>query len=114
MFLAAGALLHWRGHPALGATLAPAGALLVLGGLLRQRWLTRVERGWMRAATALGGLNARLLLVIAYYALLTPAGLVLRLRGRDPLDRRLRTAESYWHPRTAEPPSSRERYLRQY
>ena len=30
------------------------------------------------------------------------------------LDRRLGTADSYWHRRPPEPPATRERYIRQY
>ncbi len=90
------------------------GSLLVAGGLLVPRWLVPVERGWMWCAATIGAFNARVILTIAYCVLLTPVGLLLRLFRRDPLDRRLRSGDSYWRTRPPEPPPAPERYARQY
>ena len=103
----------WRNHPTLAVALAvPAGALL-LGALVAPALLVPVERRWMAAAAVLGAFNTRILLTVAYYLLVTPVGLILRVAGRDPLDRRLHSGESYWTRRPPEPPPSRERYARQ-
>jgi hypothetical protein len=114
VFLALGLVLVWREHPTIGSILGVPGALLVLGALVVPRWLGPVERGWMRFAAVVGGFNARIILGLAYYLVITPVGLVMRLCGRDPLDRRLRTGDSYWRKRPPEPPATRERYARQY
>jgi saxitoxin biosynthesis operon SxtJ-like protein len=54
------------------------------------------HRLWMGIAGVLGYINSRILLTILYYLLFTPYGLVSRLVGRDPLDRRSPQKESYW------------------
>jgi hypothetical protein len=54
------------------------------------------HRLWMGIAGVLGYINSRILLTILYYLLFTPYGLVSRLVGRDPLDRRSPPKESYW------------------
>jgi hypothetical protein len=114
VFLALGALLAWRNHPTIGTILGVPGALLVLGGLVVPQWLGPVERGWMRFAAVAGAFNARIILGLAYYLVISPVGVVMRLFGRDPLDRRLRTGDSYWRKRPPQPPATRERYARQY
>ena len=54
------------------------------------------HRVWMGIAGVLGYVNSRILLTILYYLLLTPYGLISRLFGRDPLDRRGASRETYW------------------
>jgi hypothetical protein len=114
VFLALGLFFLWRDHATAGTVLAALGGTLVLGGLFVPRWLGPVERGWMAVAEILGAFWARVILGFAYYVVFTPVGLIMRLAGRDPLDRRLRSDESYWKKRPTEPPPSRERYARQY
>ena len=108
-----GLVAAWRGHPLLAAVLAFPGGLLVLGGLLAPSWLAPARRRWMAMATVVGAFNARVILTLAYYLIVTPVGLAMRLVARDPLDRRLKTGESYWHRRPPEPAPSRDRYARQ-
>jgi hypothetical protein len=114
VFVVLGLLFLWRSHATAGTILSALGTTLVLGGLLVPRWLRPVERGWMAVAEVLGAFWARVILGLAYYGVLTPVGFIMRLAGRDPLDRRLRSDESYWKKRPAEPPPSRERYARQF
>ena len=53
-----------------------------------------------------------LLLVVIFFGWITPAGLLMRLFGRDPMQRRLdRSAETYWMPR--KPTTDVNRYFRQ-
>ncbi len=40
--------------------------------------------------------NTRILLGVVYFVVMTPTGIVMRLLGRDPLDRRLKDRPSYW------------------
>lgn len=44
-------------------------------------------RGWMRIALVIGGIVNRLMLGIVYYGVVLPTGLIMRLRGRDPMRR---------------------------
>ena len=93
----------WRGHTILPAVL---GALAVaLGGvaLLAPGLLAPVQRVWMVGVHALGWLNTRVLLGLVYFVMMTPTGIVMRLVGRDPLNRRLRDRPSYWVQRNKSP-----------
>jgi hypothetical protein len=91
--------------------LVGAGAFLLTGHiaspLLRPLYL-----GWMKFAFLLGWINTRILLGIFFYIVLTPIGVVLRLTGKDLLDRKIdRKAASYWKKRdgTATAPQQYER-----
>ena len=54
-----------------------------------------------------------LILAVVYYLVLFPIGLILRLRGYDPMQRRFdRSAKSYWTPREQE--EGTERYFKQF
>lgn len=65
-------------------------------------------------AVLLATLRVQVTVVTAllYYGLIAPYGLLFRALGRDPLDRKLRTGDSYWRKRT--PETGRERYERQF
>jgi hypothetical protein len=93
----------WRGHTILPALLG--GFALVLGGLalLAPHRLSLVHRGWMKGADILGAINTRLLMGLVYFLVMTPTGVLMRLLGRDPLDRRLHDRPSYWVARTPHP-----------
>ncbi len=72
-----------------------------------------IYRGWMLAVWPIGWLVTHLLLAIAFYLVVTPVGLLLKLLGRDPLERRFDPeATSYWRKRErdAEPSD----YFRQF
>ena len=54
-------------------------------------------------AGVLGHVNARIILTLVFFLILTPIGIVMRL-FRDPLNRRLGDgSESNWTKRTVEP-----------
>jgi hypothetical protein len=114
VLLAVGVLLLLRGHLSSGRILAAAGALLVLGGTVAPRALALPYRLWMGFARALGWFNTRLLLILVFYLILTPLGLILRLTGKRPLDlKRDPEAQSYWIRLPREPfdPSRSEKHF---
>ncbi len=83
-----------------------AGAsLFFLGtGLVGYPVLKPVYQAWMKFAFLLGWLNTRLILGVFFYLILTPIGLVLRLTGRDLLDRKIDpAARTYWSKREVVP-----------
>ena len=68
---------------------------------------------WYFFACCIGFVVSNALLAAAYYFVLAPAGLLLRLLGRDALNRRRDPlAKTYW--RKAERVSDPARYYRQY
>jgi len=67
-----------------------------------------------KVAHAIGWFNTRVILAIVYYLILTPIGLVMRLFGKDPLNRRVdKTKETYWTPKPA-PVSLKESLEKQF
>ncbi len=95
-FTVIGSLRWWlKGHvPSILFGIAVA--FLVLGlaipGLLKP-----VYRAWMKFALALNWVMTRVLLTIAFYGMITPAGIVYRIVSGDPLKRRWDpSATTYW------------------
>ncbi len=91
---------------------ALAALFFAITGLFAYPVLKPVYRAWMKFAFVLGWVNTRILLGAFFYLVLTPIGLVLRLAGKDLLDRRIdRSAPTYWTRRQSEP-FDRSRYER--
>ncbi len=68
---------------------------------------------WMYAAWPIGWLFSHLVFVLIYYLALTPIALIIRLRGRDPLQLKKQTdKKSYWIEHT--PEQTPARYFRQF
>ena len=62
----------------------PAVLSLLLGCVYRvyPKWLYYPYRIWMAIAFVIGWINTRLILAIAFYGLILPLGLILRLFGK--------------------------------
>lgn len=73
--------------------LAGAGAWLVTA-LVYPKGLAPLYKVWMTFGHALGWVNARAILGLVFFVIVTPIGLVMRLFGKDPL--RLRRSTTYW------------------
>jgi len=90
------AFTTWRGHLLRGEVLGTIGAVLIVLALVRPSWLAGAAAGWGRIGHALGWFNSRVLLTVMFFVVLWPIGLISRLFGSDPLERRRR--ESMWTP----------------
>jgi hypothetical protein len=58
---------------------------------------SRLYAGWKATFEAIGSVWTAVLLAIVYLFSVGPIGLVMRLVGNDPLDRRLARQPSFWH-----------------
>ena len=65
------------------------GGVLIVLALVWPRSLAHVYRLWMAVGEVLGWINTRLILGVVFYGLFTPMGLIMRLRGKDPMRRTL-------------------------
>jgi hypothetical protein len=64
-------------------------ALALIGpALVAPRVLAPAQRIWMTIGDVLGWVNTRIVLGLIFFGVVTPTGLVLRLTGRDPMQRR--------------------------
>jgi len=97
-FAVAGGLVYYHsGSLTAAAVLWAVGLVLSLVGLFRPSFMRLIFVGWMALAYPLGWAVSHLLLAVTFYLVITPTGLVMRLLGRDPLERRFdRSAPTYW------------------
>ena len=69
-------------------------AVFAVWGAAWPTGLGPVYKIWMRFGLIMGWINSRIILSIVFYLLFTPAGLVMRLLGNDPMRRKLEPEES--------------------
>jgi len=73
------------------------GFLFLILGFISPSILRPVYRIWMLFAYFIGGIVSRVILTVLFYVVLTPAGLALRLFGKDILNKKFdKRRESYW------------------
>ena len=102
-----GGLALWRGRAA-GPYLAALAVFFLAAALLFPRALAPIERTWMAFATKLSVVMTYVVLTLTFYLVITPFGLLLRLLGKDLLQRKLDSdLKSYWMPAEADGPGTR-------
>ena len=98
-FAFVGGLLHWRGHGIFILFYILAGLFLLIGAF-GPVVLRPIHKVWMSLALVLGWFTTRIILILMFYLVFTPVGLVGRMFGKDFLDEKIdRAAPSYWHIR---------------
>ena len=96
-------LFFFRGREGLVRPLLLAGALVCGLALLWPAPLQPLQRAAFYLAQALGWLNTRILLGIVFYLVFTPMAGLLRLLGKDLMERTWRPERpSYWQDRSEE------------
>lgn len=99
VLLVLGLLFYLRHKPA-WSWFAWPGLMLLVAGVVSPRSLKWPYVVWMTVGLALGAIISTVLLLILFYAVVTPIAAVARLMGKDFLGRKLdSTVESYWIPR---------------
>lgn len=97
--------------PRLAIVLWTLGVTLGLIGLARPRVIRPVYVGLTRVTFPIGWVVSHVLLLVMYYGIITPVGLLVRA-FRDPLEREIDPgAPTYWVPREQAQP---DRYFRQF
>jgi hypothetical protein len=80
------------------ACLLALGSIFVLFGALFPRALVIPNRLWMGLAAGLSFVMTRVILALVFFLLALPIGLLRKMLGGDPLNRRAVPAKSYWRP----------------
>ena len=76
------------------------GGLLIISGIIAPSLLKPLQKIWMILAVLLGFIMTRLILLILFYLILTPIGILARIFGKDFLDLKLlKDRDSYWNKR---------------
>jgi hypothetical protein len=109
VLLAIAALSVWRQHPTRAEVLAAVGSVLVVLALVRPSALAGPAAVWSRIGHALGWFNSRVLLTVMFAIVIWPIGLVSRLFGSDPLERRRRGSMWSAYPERMRDPKHFER-----
>ena len=107
-------ILWWRGHMGAIPYLVGASPVLILLALVAPITLWPIHKVWMPVAKGIARALTWLLLTLVFYLVFTPYSLVLKLLGKDPLDRKIEPdRESYWIARD-DGPFDPDRTLKQY
>jgi hypothetical protein len=97
VFVALAAWWLWRGKfQTLAASLLTVGAALALLAIIFPRSLVVPNRVWMGLARMLSLVTTPIIMGAVFFLIITPFGLMRRLLGKDPLNRRSARADSYW------------------
>jgi Saxitoxin biosynthesis operon protein SxtJ len=112
-----GALALWhglaRGRIVLALVLGLLASVVGVLGLTRPKWMRFIYVGWMVLAFPIGWAISQAMLVVMFFGLFAPIGLVFRLLGRDALQRtRQPEPKSYWTRKPA--PADLRHYFKQF
>ncbi len=89
-------------------------SVLGLGFITMPVTLKPVYKAWLRFAHFINRVITNLILILIYYLVITPSGLIKRLFSGKPLPVKPdKNISSYWVTRT-EPAQPRERFLKRY
>lgn len=94
-------MLSWNGfiHPVILLAGIGLALLALITSLVKPRWFRGFYRGGMTVSFHIGQTFGKVLLILFFFLLLTPMGLLLRLLGKDLLQiRKTPDAKTYWHP----------------
>lgn len=91
-----------------------AGVLLIVLSFAAPAVLKPLNKIWMSLSIVLGWLMTRVILVVFFYAALTPIAVIVRLFNRDLLGLKIdRSTKSYWQKREKKRPDEQD-YERQF
>ncbi|MBI4596939.1 MAG: hypothetical protein HY737_00875 [Candidatus Omnitrophica bacterium] len=88
----------WRARPLAASVFSVLAIVLIAAAWLRPMLLRWPSAWWWTMAHALGWFNARVLLSVMFYIILTPLGILLRFVRWDPLCVRSPRRSSGWVP----------------
>ncbi|HMK35124.1 MAG TPA: SxtJ family membrane protein [Desulfomonilaceae bacterium] len=110
---AIGGFMLWKGA-ANGWIWIIAGACLGVSRVIGP-FFKALYKLWVTLSIILGYFVSRILLTIIFFIVITPMGLIMRILGKDPMDRKLDpNAATYWSPKEREEDTSVNRYEKQF
>jgi hypothetical protein len=94
------------GGNSLRVWLLPFAGVLITQALILPNTLGPFHRVWHILGHAMGWLNTRILLSLAFYGIVAPMGLVLRALGKDPMHRKIDPHTSTYRIKRSPRPAS--------
>ena len=74
----------------------PVSIIFLILGLLNSKLLSPLNSAWLKFGELLGRIISPLVLLLVYFIILTPTGLLMRLLGKDLLRTKFSKEKSYW------------------
>ena len=110
ILLAIGLLPLWKGDAVRWWAVAIAGVLAALA-LVAPRSLQRPKRAWLFLGFLLGLIVNPIVLGILFFVVITPAGMLMRWFGRDPLWLQAKPdLATYWRTRSGPPSDMNDQF----
>lgn len=80
-------------------------------GFIKPEILSSFYKIWMRIGEFIGGIISKIMLFILYFFIFTPIAFVLRLIGKDMLNKKIdKSQKSYWNIREIQPESMKNQF----
>ena len=74
----------------------PISIIFLILGLLNSKLLTPLNSIWIKFGEILGRVISPIVMLIIYFLIVTPIGLIMRLIGKDIMKKNFSKRESYW------------------
>ena len=108
-------VIAWKNYPSnFSFTFVGLVVLQVLTLTFKPLLLRPAFRVWLKVTLFIGKVNTQVILTLLFYLVFTPYGLVMRLFGRDSMQRKLKSAGTYWESLEFEGLKDRTRYEKQF
>ena len=108
-------LIAWKNYPSnLSYTLVSVAGLLILMLTFYPLGLRHIYLVWVKIAHFIGWVNTQIILTLLYYLVFTPMGVVMRIFGRDSMQRKLKSTGTYWESFEFEGLKDKTRYEKQF
>jgi len=112
-FAILGLIILWRKGES-GLLFCGFGLALLLCGLAYPKLLKHPYRGWITLSLFLGFLASHLILLLTYYLVFTPIGVIMRIFGKEFLNMNFdKNAKTYWIEKEQRI-SAKERYEKMF
>lgn len=115
LFFAFIAWTVWRrtGSTTIATWIIAISVIVGVVGVIAPAAIRWIYVGWMIAVFPIGWVVSHTIIAAVYFLVITPIGLMMRLSGRDPMERRFEpNATTYWKVRPPAPDNAR--YFRQF
>lgn len=80
------------------------GSVFLVFAWIKPTWLKLIYRLWMKIGHVLGFINTRIILGVIFFVIITPIGLIMRLLGNDPMNKKYDRPRLSYRKKVSSPP----------
>ncbi|MDC3157013.1 SxtJ family membrane protein [Candidatus Pelagibacter bacterium] len=89
--------------------IAISGIFLILG-LINSKLLTLLNKSWIKLGEILGLVVAPFVMLVIFFALITPLSFLIKIFGKDLLNLKFNKSSTYWTDKKNEPSSMKKQF----